>query len=86
MGELSDFFTDKNVCSIALELPNSALGTNEVGLWARTMDKTGESWIQADRGGRPLQAVFLPPERKGRHTWMGRRLMMTASLASSRTN
>src|SRR5579863_7958242 len=23
------------------------------------MDKTAEGWIQADRGGRPLQAVFL---------------------------
>ena len=55
-----DFFTDKNVCSIVLELPNSALGSNEVGLWARTVDKTAEGWIQADRGGRPLQAVFLP--------------------------
>ena len=59
-----DFFTDKNVCSIVLELPNSALGTSKVGLWARTMDKAAESWIQADRGGRPLQAVFLPGERR----------------------
>ena len=59
-----DFFADKNVCSIVLELPNSALGTNDVGLWARTLDKTGEGWIQADRGGRPLQAVFLPGEER----------------------
>ena len=59
-----DFFVDKNVCSIALELPNSALGSNRVGLWARTLDKTGEGWIQADRGGRPLQAVFLPGEAR----------------------
>jgi hypothetical protein len=27
-----DFFADKNVCSIVLEIPNSALGTNVVGL------------------------------------------------------
>src|SRR5207244_3416767 len=59
-----DFFTDKNVCSIVIELPNSALGSNEVGLWARTLDKTGEGWIQADRGGRPLQAVFLAGEER----------------------
>jgi hypothetical protein len=59
-----DFFADKNVCSIVIELPNSALGTNEVGIWARTLDKTGEGWIQADRGGRPLQAVFLPGEER----------------------
>ena len=54
-----DFFKDKNVCSIVIELPNSALGSNAVGIWARTVDKTAEGWVQADRGGRPLQAVFL---------------------------
>jgi hypothetical protein len=59
-----DFFKDKNVCSIVLELPNLELGTNKVGIWARTVDKTGGGWIQADRGGRPLQAVFLPREKK----------------------
>jgi Domain of unknown function (DUF4331) len=59
-----DFFADKNVCGIVLELPNSALGTNEVGLWARTLDQSGEGWSQADRGGRPLQAVFLPGEER----------------------
>jgi hypothetical protein len=59
-----DFFADKNVCSIVLELPNSALGPNEVGIWARTVDKTGESWIQADRGGRPMRAVFLVGEER----------------------
>src|SRR5439155_8592884 len=59
-----DFFIDKNVCSIVIELPNSDLGSNEVGIWARTLDKTGEGWVQADRGGRPLQAVFLPGEKR----------------------
>jgi hypothetical protein len=59
-----DFFADKNVCSIVIELPNSALGSNEVGLWARTVDKTEEGWVQADRGGRPMQAVFLPGEER----------------------
>src|SRR5216684_1469464 len=59
-----DFFADKDVCSIVIELPNSALGNNEVGIWARTVDKAAEGWIQADRGGRPLQAVFLPGEQK----------------------
>src|SRR5215510_15874841 len=55
-----DFFADKNVCSIVLELPNSALGADEVGVWARTVEKTVEGWSQAERGGRPMQAVFLP--------------------------
>ena len=59
-----DFFKDKNVCSIVMELPNSELGTNKAGIWARTVDKTEEGWVQADRGGRPLQAVFLPGEKK----------------------
>ncbi len=54
-----DFFADKDVCGIVLEIPNSDLGSKEVGVWARTVDKTGEGWLQADRGGRPLQAVFL---------------------------
>ncbi len=59
-----DFFADKNVCSIALELPNSVLGNHEVGLWARTLEKVGERWIQADRGGRPMQAVFLAGDQR----------------------
>src|SRR5438876_3795648 len=37
-----DFFADKNVCSIVLEMPNTALGTRELGLCARTLDQTGE--------------------------------------------
>src|SRR5216683_5741742 len=32
-----DFFADKNVCSIVLEVPNAALGSKEVGLWYRTL-------------------------------------------------
>jgi hypothetical protein len=59
-----DFFKDKNVCSIVLEVPNSELGSDEVRMWARTLDRTGEGWIQADRGGRPLQAVFLVGEER----------------------
>src|SRR6476659_5875679 len=48
-----DFFADKDVCSIVLEVPNSALGTKEVGLWARTLipaTSAGGDWVQADRG------------------------------------
>src|SRR5215813_1968430 len=59
-----DFFKDKSVCSIVLEVPNSELGSNEVGIWARTLEKTGDGWIQADRGGRPMQAVFLVGEER----------------------
>jgi hypothetical protein len=54
-----DFFIDKDVCSIVLEMPNSALGLKRVGLWARTLDGASGAWVQADRGALPAQAVFL---------------------------
>ena len=56
-----DFFADKNVCSIVLELPNSALGPKTVGLWHRTLvraDGGSRGWVQVERGARPLQ-LFL---------------------------
>ena len=61
-----DFFADKDICSIVLELPNSVLGPGEVGLWARTLipaDSAGGDWIQADRGARPNQTPFLAGEQ-----------------------
>ena len=71
MGALNNFqftgndnFTDKDVCSIVLEVPNSALGTKVLGLWARTVDGASGSWVQADRGARPSQAVFLPGDER----------------------
>ena len=60
----SDFLVDKNVCSIALEVPNAALGSTSVGLWARTLDGKSGSWVQVERGGRPQQAVFLPGDQQ----------------------
>jgi hypothetical protein len=60
-----DFFTDKNVCSIVLEVPNAAIGPKEVGLWMRTLDGAGGSWVQADRGAGPSQGVFLVGEEQG---------------------
>jgi hypothetical protein len=54
-----DFFADKDVCSIVLEVPNSVLGRKRIGLWARTLKDEGGVWVQADRGGLPAQAVFL---------------------------
>jgi len=59
-----DFFADKDVCSIVLEVPNSALGANEVRLWARTLTPgDGGGWIQVERGARPAQAVILVEEK-----------------------
>src|SRR5437016_10774551 len=76
-----DFFSDKNVCSIVLEVPNSALGTNVVGLWARTLDNTREVWIQAGVECRCKRFSF--PENRGRHTSTGTRRMMIASLPAT---
>ena len=59
-----DFFADKDVCSVVLEMPNSALGTREVRLWARTLvPDDGGGWIQVERGARPAQAVILVEEK-----------------------
>jgi len=61
-----DFFADKDICSIVLEVPNALLGPNEVGLWARTLiptDSAGGGWTQADRGARPSQTPFLAGEQ-----------------------
>jgi hypothetical protein len=57
-----DFFVDKDVCSIVLEVPNSALQPKTIGLWHRTVvpgDGAGGGWVQVERGARPAQAVFL---------------------------
>jgi hypothetical protein len=60
-----DFFGDKDVCSIALEVPNAALGKSLMGLYARTLISTdgGRSWVQAERGARPSQTPFLTGEQ-----------------------
>jgi hypothetical protein len=59
-----DFFVDKDVCSIVLEVPNSALGSGKMALWHRTVDGTGGKWVQADRGALASQSVFLPGDEK----------------------
>jgi hypothetical protein len=59
-----DFFSNKDICSIALEVPHSVLGSKEIGLWVRTLDGTGGRWVQADRGARPAQSVFLPGDAR----------------------
>jgi hypothetical protein len=56
-----DYFADQDVCSIVLEVPNSALGSKDVGLWHRTLvpaHGASRGWITAERGARPLQ-LFL---------------------------
>lgn len=66
IGAMNDFhfsgrddFIDKDVCSIVLELPRSALGAKPFGVWARTVGRANGSWVQADRGAKPSQSIFL---------------------------
>jgi hypothetical protein len=58
-----DYFADKDVCSIVLEVPNSALGAKKMGLWARTLDGANGKLVQADRGARTNQTPFLAGEQ-----------------------
>src|SRR2546428_54150 len=58
-----DFFADKDICSIALEVPNAVLGLNLMGLWARTLSWVDGSWVQAERGARASQTPFLTGEQ-----------------------
>jgi|SRR5580692_11551812 hypothetical protein len=61
----NDFFTDKDVCSVVLEVPNSALGPRPVGLWMRVLvpDSSGRL-VQVERGARPQHAVFLAGDER----------------------
>ena len=56
----TDFFADKDVCSIALELPVSDIGGGvSLNLWHRSLLLVNGSWVQADRGARPTQTPFM---------------------------
>ncbi len=59
-----DFFAEKNICSIVLEVPNSELGSAVLRVWARTVDGTSGKWVQADRGARASQEPFLAADVK----------------------
>lgn len=59
----NDFFADKDVCSIVLEVPNSQLGDKTMSLWCRTLDGSRGKLVQADRGARPQQTPFLSGEQ-----------------------
>jgi hypothetical protein len=61
-----DFFADRDVCSIVLELPNSDLGDGKVDLWHRTLAPTDNDahWIQVERGARTQQVPFLVPNEE----------------------
>jgi len=63
----ADTFLNKNVFSMVLELPNSALGSNpRVGIWGRVLiPKEGSPFFQVDRMGRPfVNVAFTKDEDK----------------------
>jgi Domain of unknown function (DUF4331) len=62
-----DYFADKNVYSLVLDVPNSVLGSGPVGLWMRVLvpaNSAGGGWVQVERGARPSQTVFLAGEAR----------------------
>jgi hypothetical protein len=61
-----DFFIDKNVFGIVLEVPNSALGPSpNIGVWARTTVRQKGTLAPVDRMGRPaINTVFNHGDEK----------------------
>jgi len=62
-GQINDFFIDKNVFGIVLEVPNRALGSNSnIGVWAHTLGRDmifPKHFSQVDHMGRPaINTVF----------------------------
>jgi hypothetical protein len=56
----TDWFSDKDVCSVALEVPLRELGRGaRLNLWVRTLMQVNDTWVQADRGARPSQTPFM---------------------------
>ncbi len=55
-----DWFADKDICSIALELPVRDIGGGvSLNLWHRSLVQVDDRWVQADRGARPSQTPFM---------------------------
>jgi len=56
----ADWFADKDVSSIALEVPVRDIGGGaRLNLWHRSLVQVDGKWVQADRGARPTQTPFL---------------------------
>ncbi len=58
-----DAFADKNILSIALEVPNDMLGSDPViGVWAPVSLHRDGALVQVDRGGHPTINPFINPD------------------------
>jgi hypothetical protein len=57
-----DAFADRNILSIALEVPSDMLSTDPViGVWATVSVRRQGTLVQVDRGGHPTINPFLNP-------------------------
>jgi hypothetical protein len=69
----ADYFADKDVFSLVLDIPNSALGSGPVGVWARVLMPAGGAsggWVQVERGARSSQTPFLAGEGGTRDAYL----------------
>ncbi len=65
-----DFFADKNVFGIVLEVPNGALGPEpRVGVWARVLVPHDGRLVQGDRAGRPGIDNVFNQSNDDKRTW-----------------
>jgi hypothetical protein len=56
----NDYFADKDVFGIVLEVPNTALGKQtRVGVWSRVLWSHHEEWLQVARLGLPLVNILF---------------------------
>jgi hypothetical protein len=56
----TDYFLDKDVFGIVLEVPNSALGGRpDVGLWSRVLWSHDGEWLQVARLGLPMVNILF---------------------------
>jgi len=79
-----DFFADKNVFSIVLEVPNSALGpAPQVGVWAQVMAPIHDVFTSVNRMGRPsrLQGLLGAEKFNATHPHQQRSLFLSQLAA-----
>jgi hypothetical protein len=58
-----DAFANRNILSIALEVPNEMLGADpEIGVWATVSVRQDGELVQVDRGGHPTINPFINPD------------------------
>ena len=60
-----DFLADKDVCSIVLELPNSELGANDVGLLGANTGPCGRRGLEPSGPGGSCPTSHLPHSQRG---------------------